>query len=406
VSAAERAIGHDARDSDCDLVVVGGGIHGVGVAQAGAAAGLRVLLLEQTGFAAATSSRSSKLIHGGLRYLETGQFHLVRESLHERSTLLRLAPELVRLRRFYIPIYRRTRRRPWQLRLGLSLYALLAAGKAGARFGTVPRREWDQLDGLDTSGLQRVFYYHDAQTDDRALTLAVAHSAQQLGAQLLCPARFIGAALLDRGVEFRFIAGARERRGQARVLINAAGAWADELARAITPSIPVPSVERVQGSHIVLPVAFERGVYYVESPRDGRAVFLIPWHGQLLVGTTETRSHADPAAVAPTAAELHYLLGVAKHYFPRLRPLGADDLLTSFAGLRVLPGGSGHAFHRSRETLLIQDRALWPRVLSIYGGKLTTWRAVAERALQLMSASLPPTERIARTDQLRLTPVA
>ena len=418
------------RPVDVDVVVIGAGIHGAGVAQAAAAAGHSVLLLEQSGIAAGTSSRSSKLIHGGLRYLETGQMHLVRESLHERTLLLRLAPELVQLRRFHVPIYRDTRRRPWQLRVGLSLYALFAGCARGSGFGTLPRREWATLDGLDTTGLQAVFYYHDAQTDDAALTRAVVRSAQSLGAQLLCPARFVGATLLDEGVRIRYRTRAVPSAGQAgdmassglpakstasapdeqeaschaRVLINAAGAWAESLAQLIEPAVPIPRVECVQGSHLILPLTLERGCYYIESPRDGRAIFVLPWHGQVLLGTTETRCRGDPAHVMPTAAEVHYLLGVLKHYFPRWRALTPGGISASFAGLRVLPRGSGHAFHRSRETLLQLDRAEQPRVLSIYGGKLTTFRAVAQRALQQLSDSLPRRAPRARTDQLPLEP--
>jgi len=391
-----------------DVAIAGAGIHGAGVAQAAAAAGFSVRLFEQRAIAAGTSSRSSKLIHGGLRYLETGQIHLVHESLRERALLLRLAPELVRLQRFHVPIYRQTRRRPWQLRLGLSIYALLSAFGPGAGFGTLPRREWERLDGLTTTDLQSVFYYHDAQTDDQALTRAVVRSACALGAELICPARVLGGVLLEDGIELSTLRGAADG-GQlevcrARVLVNAAGPWADELARLISPRIEVPAIERVQGSHLILPIRLEQGCYYLESPRDGRAIFALPWQGQTLLGTTETRFHGEPADAAPTAAEVHYLLGVLKHYFPRWRGLGSQALLGSFAGLRVLPSGPGHAFHRSRETLLSVDRALRPRVLSIYGGKLTTWRAVAQRALGRVSASLPARTPRARTDQLPLVP--
>jgi glycerol-3-phosphate dehydrogenase len=387
---------------DVDVAVVGAGIHGVGVAQAAGAAGHSVLLLEQTAAAAGSSSRSSKLIHGGLRYLETGQFHLVRESLHERTTLLRIAPDLVRLRRFYIPIYRQTRRRPWQLRTGLSLYALLCGFGRGAGFGTVPRAQWDSLDGLATEGLEKVFYYHDAQTDDRALTEAVLRSAQRLGVRPLCPAQFQAASLLEDAIDLRFTHAGSEQQCRARVLVNAAGPWADRLARMITPAIPVPVLECVQGAHIVLNSPAPGAVFYLESPRDGRAVFVMPWQGALMIGTTETRFRGDPAAVAPTAAEIHYLLGVLKHYFPRFRSSHAAEIASSFAGLRVLPGGAGHAFHRSRETMLTPDRARRPRVLSIYGGKLTTWRAVSQRALGLIAPSLPKRRAVARTDELML----
>ncbi|MFO1401745.1 MAG: FAD-dependent oxidoreductase [Steroidobacteraceae bacterium] len=388
--------------SDYDVVVIGAGIHGAGCAQAAAAAGHSVLLLEQTAIAAGSSSRSSKLIHGGLRYLETGQFRLVRESLHERTVLLRIAPDLVRLRRFYLPVYRATRRQGWQLALGLSLYALLAGFAAGAGFGRAPRRDWERLDGLQTRGLRHVLWYHDAQTDDALLSRAVVRSAQALGAELALPARFTGARLAAGGAEVRYVTPRGEQACHARVLVNAAGPWATEVARRIEPAVAVPAVERVQGAHLVVPGRTEQGIYYVESPRDGRAVFVMPWHEATLIGTTETRFRGDPGRVAPQPREVAYLLEILRHYFPRHAGLQASDLLGAFAGLRVLPAGRGHAFHRSRETLLVPDRAERPRVLSVYGGKLTTWRAVAARALERVAASLPARAPRARTDRILL----
>jgi glycerol-3-phosphate dehydrogenase len=364
-----------------DVVVAGGGIHGAGVAQAAAAAGHSVMVLEQSALAAGSSSRSSKLIHGGLRYLESGQLRLVRESLHERALLLRLAPGLVRLQKFYIPIYDHSRRKSWQLRIGLSLYALLAGLDSAAHFGTVPRAEWASLDGLELEGLRQVYWYHDAQTDDALLTAAVMRSAQGLGAELALPARCTGATLGIDGAQVRYLQDGIEHQCSARVLVNAAGPWADALARSITPAIEVPALELVQGTHLLLDGPPQRGVYYVESPRDGRAIFVMPFRGQLMVGTTEVRFHGDPATVAPGPHEVHYLLGVLRHYFPRFRDAAASQLRGEFAGLRVLPAGGGHAFHRSRETLLVPDHPARPRVLSIYGGKLTTWRAISERAL-------------------------
>ncbi len=387
-----------------DVIVVGAGIHGAGVAQAAAAGGHRVLVLEQTGIGAGTSSRSSKLIHGGLRYLETYQLRLVRECLRERALLLAIAPDLVQLRRFHIPIYRHTRRRPWLLRTGLSLYAMLAGLDRRARWGQVPRTRWDGLDGLDVNGLQHVFWYQDGQTDDLQLSRAVMRSAQALGAELQMPAHVVGATLAADGVTVRYDTPQGAREASARVLINAAGPWADAVARRIAPAVPVPTVERVQGSHIVLTGTVTQGIYYVESPRDGRAVFVMPWHGQTLVGTTEVRFQGDPAKVTPTAAELRYLQSVARQYFPRFRAPEADRIASSFAGLRVLPGGDGHTFHRSRETLLVADRERAPRVLSIYGGKLTSYRATAEQAMARMAGSLPVRRPVARTREIRLTP--
>ena len=387
-----------------DVVVAGGGIHGVGVAQAAAAAGHSVLVLEQQALAAGSSSRSSKLIHGGLRYLESGQIRLVHESLKERALLLRLAPDLVRLQKFYIPIYDHSRRHAWQLRVGLSLYALLAGLDSTARYGTVPRAGWAQLDGLDTAGLRQVFHYHDAQTDDALLTAAVMRSAQSLGAVLEMPARCTGATLTGDEVTVRYLRDGREQECQARVFINAAGPWAAALTHLVTPRIPVPPLELVQGTHLVLDGPPQAGVYYLESPRDGRAIFMMPWRSQLLLGTTEVRFHGDPATVAPGPHEIHYLLGVLRHYFPAFRDAGRSQVRGAFAGLRVLPAKGGHAFHRSRETLLDTDRDDRPRMLSIYGGKLTTYRAVAARVLAQIAPSLPQRRAVARTDQLELHP--
>jgi glycerol-3-phosphate dehydrogenase len=387
-----------------DVVVIGGGIHGAGVAQAAAAAGHQVLVLEKQSLAHGTSSRSSKLVHGGLRYLESGQFGLVRESLEERALMLRLAPELVTLRPFFIPVYPGTRRRPWQLTLGLAAYATLAGLGRTARFGRLPRPQWDRLDGLDTHGLQAVFRYFDAQTDDALLTQAVMKSAASLGAQLALPAEFAGAEITHAGVRIRYREGAAERECDARVLVNAAGPWAPRVNRLVTPAPSVPLLELVQGTHIILPGGVQRGVYYVESPQDGRAVFVIPWKGAVMVGTTETPFEGDPDDVRPLASEIDYLLAVLARYFPAWRGVQAGAVHSAFAGLRVLPAGGGGAFHRRRETLLEVDDPQRPRYLALYGGKLTGWRSTAARTLERLRPSLPPRRARADTRTLRLEP--
>jgi glycerol-3-phosphate dehydrogenase len=387
-----------------DVVVVGGGIHGVGVAQAAAAAGHAVLLLEKTSLAAGTSSRSSKLIHGGLRYLESGQFHLVRESLRERHILLAIAPDLVQLKPFILPLYRETRRRPWQLRVGLSLYALLGGLGPETHFSTVPRSTWPQLDGLQTRGLRTVLRYFDAQTDDAALTRAVMRSAQTLGAEVLAPAEFFAAELREDSVIVRYTRNGAPAECVTRVLVNAAGPWVKRVMERISPRVPSPPIELVQGAHIVVRDTPTQGIYYVESTRDGRAIFVMPWHGNMLVGTTESRFRGDPDTVHPLMAEKHYLVGVLRHYFPRHAHLQVRDLVDSFAGVRVLPAGAGHAFHRSRETLLVCDRTYQPRVLGIYGGKLTGWRATAEQVMKRLRGSLPQARARADTRTLTLNP--
>lgn len=390
--------------SEYDLIIVGAGIHGVGVAQAAAAAGHSVLLLEQNSPAYGTSSRSSKLIHGGLRYLESGQLRLVRESLHERALLLKNAPELVTLKAFHIPLYRDTRRHAWQIRVGLSLYAALGGFKRGCRFGTVPRREWSQLDGLGTANLQSVFRYYDGQTDDALLTRAVLRSATQLGAEASIPARLVSADVHDKGVAVNYIESGHARSAQAKVLINATGPWVNHTLHVIKPKQVIRAIELVQGTHLILPGELTRGIYYVESPRDGRAVFVMPWYGKTLIGTTETRFRGDPANTHPLQSEVNYLLQVIKHYFPTRRALNVHDVERSFSGLRVLPAGDGHAFHRPREMWLQTDRDTKPRVLSIYGGKLTGWRAAAEHVMQRIHSSLPTRRARADTKSIRLLP--
>ena len=385
-----------------DVVIIGGGIHGAGVLQAAAAAGFSALLIERQGIASGTSSRSSKLIHGGLRYLESGQFALVRESLREREIHLRIAPELVQLKPFFIPVYRDTRRRPWQLKLGLWMYALLGGFHAATRFGSVPKSEWASLDGLKTEGLDAVIRYHDAQTNDAELTRAVVDSALELGAELKMPANFEAAALSDDAVEVAYTTPQGTLGCRARVLINAAGPWAAQVARAVTPAIPIPDVDLVQGTHIVIGFPVTAGIYYVESPLDGRAVFVMPWHGATLIGTTETPYNQEPDGVHPLPQEEEYLLAVVRHYFPALRALTRADITERFAGLRVLPAASQAAFDRSRETIFTTDRDVRPRVLCIYGGKLTGWRAAATHVLQRINSSLPARVRLAATDQLIL----
>jgi len=390
-----------------DVLVVGGGINGVGVAQAVAAAGHSVLLLEKTELAAGTSSKSSKLIHGGLRYLESWEFGLVQEGLSERALMLRLAPDLVKLKPFHIPVFEYTRRRPWLVRAGLGLYAVLGRLRKEVRFRKVPRRRWDELDGLITDKLDAVYSYWDAQADDAQLTAAVWRSAENLGAELAMPAEFVSAEIVDGGCVVHYRANGREVSCETRVLVNAGGPWVNRVLSAIDPPQTQRPVQLVQGSHIIVDGQVENGIYYVEVPRDGRAVFVMPWKGQTLIGTTETRFRGDPDDVRPLRAERSYLLRVLNRYFPRYNATGPEAILNAFAGLRVLPAGPGHAFHRSREVVLdvdVEGRKEHPRVLSIYGGKLTAWRATAEKVLSRIEGSLPPRRRGVDTRTIRLTP--
>ncbi len=386
-----------------DVVVVGAGIHGVGVAQAAAAHGYSVLLLEQTAPAAGTSSRSSKLIHGGLRYLESFQFGLVRECLAERALLLRNAPELVRLIPFHIPIYRETRRRPFAVRAGLSLYALLAGLRDDARFTRLQRVRWNSLDGLETRGLDAVFRYYDAQTDDAALTCAVLASAVALGAETRMPARLLGAQQ-DAGLWLiRYEMGNGSHECTARVLVNATGPWVNAVLAVITPRHDVLPVELVQGAHLELAGSLHAGAYYLEAPRDGRAVFALPWRSGILLGTTETPFEGEPTTVMPLADEEDYLLETFVRYFPSC---GAGAKVTGrFAGLRVLPHDARQPYARARDTRLALHRNGAP-LLSLYGGKLTAYRATAEKAMAVLAPFLPGRRPRADTRTLRISPAA
>lgn len=383
-----------------DVAVIGGGIHGAGVAQAAACGGYSVLLLEQTGLASATSGRSSKLIHGGLRYLEGMHFALVRESLKERALLLKLAPELVRLQAFHIPIYPETSRRPLMIRAGLSLYALLGGLHAENRFRKLQAREWPELDGLETNRLQAVYRYYDAQADDAELTRAVMRSAMELGAELRCPAEFAAAEIDAQGCHVRYTQEGASAGCTASVLVNAAGPWINTVAGRISPAPPTVAVDLVQGSHLLLEGGIEQGAYYLEAPADRRAVFVLPWKGRTLLGTTETRYTGDPARVVPLAAEEAYLLETLRHYFP----CRSQRVVDRFAGLRVLPAAGNTLSARSRETRLVTDVDRHPRFVSIYGGKLTSYRATAQRVMGVLARTLPARTPVGDTARLELKP--
>ena len=385
---------------DYDVAVIGAGIHGAGIAQAAAAAGYSVVVLEQYDQAArATSCRSSKLIHGGLRYLESGQFHLVHECLHERAVLLRIAPHLVRLVPFQIPVYRETRRRPWKIALGLGLYSLFSRKP----FHRIPRRQWDTLDGLRTDQLDAVFSYYDAQTDDARLTRSVLESARALGADVFTSARFMQAQVGNDAVSVSYAAEAGNKTITARVLVNAAGPWVNHVLSAVKTQSSAPAqthaIELVQGSHVIVEEHITRP-YYLESPRDGRAVFVLPWKGTTMIGTTETHFQGEPGDVAPQAAEIDYLLEIYNHYFTA--SLGIEDIIDSFAGLRVLPAGGGEAFGKSRDTFFLPDDADHPRLVSVYGGKLTSYRSSAKKLMGMIAKSLPAVAPVADTRRLEL----
>ncbi len=387
--------------SQYDIVIIGAGINGAGVAQAAAAQGYKVLVLEKNrSVGLETSSASSKLIHGGLRYLETLEFSLVRESLHERELLLKLAPELVKRQRFNIPIYKETSRNQLTLHAGLSLYALLAGLNRHSFYHQVPFKQWDRLDGLTTDRLITVFQYQDAQTDDRALTRAVMASARQLGAELACNACFLQAQQSVGEIHIDYRQQGEERQTSCRVLVNAAGPWVYPLNQRISPTPALQQPDLIQGAHLQLDEAVHQA-YYLEAPQDWRAVFLLPWKGRALLGTTETRLDKDADKFQVTAQERDYLLTVFHHYFPYQE----GRIIGEMAGVRVLAHSDKKVFKRSRDVSLHVDNHTKPGIVTIVGGKLTVYRRTALKVLALLQASLPDARPLADTANLSLTPV-
>lgn len=385
---------------ETEVAVIGGGIQGAGVAQAAAAAGYSAMLFEKTAWAAGTSSRSSKLIHGGLRYLETGQINLVRQNLDERELLLRNAPELVNPIPFYIPLYTHSKRRPWQIHLGLAIYRLLARLSRTSEFHRLDRRAWRYLDDLKVHDLKAVFQYWDAQTDDRMLTRAVVKSAMDLGAQAFCPAELIRGERNADGYRLLLTIKGKPVYCQARTVVNAAGPWVNEVQNRLDSSLSQMPISLVRGAHILLPGTLVKGIYYLQSPIDDRPFFATPWRDGIMLGTTEVEHVGSLDEVSASAEEIDYLQRSFAHYFPE----HDTEVLDSFAGLRVLPATPTVANRRSRDTIFRLDCEDQPHTLAIYGGKLTGYRHTGEAVLARLKPTLGEREALADTRSLRIKP--
>jgi len=277
-------------------------------------------------------------------------------------------------------VYRQTRRGALLIATGLCLYTLLG----GKGFRRLPRRDWPQLDGLKTRGLQAVFRYWDAQTDDRLLTERVIAQAQHHGTDVHFGTTFEGACCSRGHCHLTCSTASGSLSFDTKLLVNATGPWANPTLAKIEPTPSPLAVELVQGTHILVPGTPARGIYYLEAPDDRRAVFVMPWQGHTLIGTTETPYQGDPAKAVPLEAEIEYLLRTWNHYFePALQRASVIDC---FAGLRVLPASDNNPFNRSRDTLLHRDPDA-PHVLTIYGGKLTSHRHTAERVIAMLDLS-------------------
>ncbi|WP_423601772.1 glycerol-3-phosphate dehydrogenase [Sphingomonas sp. MS122] len=361
-----------------DLLIAGGGINGCAIAREASLLGLKVLLVERDDLAAHTSSASSKLIHGGLRYLESYDFRLVREGLHEREHLLAAAPHLVRPMAFVLP-HAHSLRPWWMVRAGLYLYDLLAGRtKLAKSRGLSPN---DTAYTAPLKGGHRGFVYIDAFVDDSRLTLANAQDAALNGAEIVT--RTALAAARREGDAWRATL-SDGRTVAARALVNAAGPWVRELLGDL--DIETRSgVRLVKGSHIVVPALHQGDHAYILQQPDRRIVFAIPWQGHTAIGTTDVPVDA-PDAAGIDDAETDYLLAAANRYFTR--QLVRADIVTSWSGIRALyDDGEAAAQAVTRDYHLDLDLS-GPPLLSVFGGKITTARALAEETMKKLAHPL------------------
>ena len=401
-----------------DLLVIGGGITGAGIARDAALRGLRVALVERDDFGAGTSSRSSRLVHGGVRYLEHGYLHLVFESSRERRTLLRIAPHLVRPLAFTWPVYAGARVPRWKLSAGLFLYDALALfrnirshrpiGPRGVR-----KREPAVAQSVNGRALRGGAVYYDAATDDARLTLATALSAAEAGAVVLNHVEAVALSYAPdgdgasahaprvSGAEVRDLIGDARTVVRASVVVNAAGPWSDQVRRLEDPAAAA-GVRGTKGVHILVPRERirNRGALTLIAPRDGRVVFVLPAGAHTVIGTTDTPTDAAPEEVRATRGDVDYLLDVANAYFP-WSELMESDVISAWAGIRPLAAGGSakDPAASSREHALHESPA---GLLSITGGKLTTYRSMAAEVVDAVERRLARRPAPSRTADLPL----
>lgn len=379
-----------ALEESYDVAIVGGGIVGTGIARDASLRGLKVLLLEQEDFGYGTTARSSRLVHGGLRYLAHCDFGLVRQDMKERELLLRKAPHLVRPISFLIPVYDSGVFRRLYLRAGLMLYDLLAFGSSLPHNAWMPRNDVLEMEpGLECRELRGAFRYADAQVDmperlciENVLD-AVAHGARAFNYMRV--AKLVRNGNVVAGVEVDDLVGGDRYTVKARVVVNAAGPWAAAVAG---DQASLKMLRLSQGSHIVTE-SLSRNAVVTFSQRDGRLLFIIPWLGQSLVGTTDIEYHGDPAAVRPTLAEVSYLLESAE----KLCSAGGSShpIHYALAGLRALASKGGTSTSNVSRThkIIVHERQGGPSgLLSVFGGKLTGYRHIAQQVTDEVCALL------------------
>lgn len=363
--------------ADFDLAIIGGGINGVGIAREAAGRGVSVLVVEQNDLGSGTSSASTKLIHGGLRYLEQYDFRLVRKSLIERDILLRAAPHVIRPMRFVLP-HHDAMRPAWMLRIGLFIYDRLGGRSVlpGTRMLDLSR---DPVGTPLKPELSRAFEYSDCWVDDARLVVLNAIDAAERGAVIRPRARVMSAERQARHWRLTLDARGREQVVTARALVNAAGPWVGIVAQTALRMRPPQSIRLVKGSHIVVPRMFEHDRAYVFQHADGRIIFAIPYERAFtLIGTTDDDFVGDLSSVHATPQEVEYLCGAVNRYFRE--PVSAADVVWTYGGVRPLyDEGQKRAADLTRNYMLALDAASGKApLLTVYGGKITTYRRLAE----------------------------
>src|ERR1051326_4744435 len=386
---------------DFDVIVIGAGINGAGIARDAAMRGLKVLLIEKGDPGMGTTVASTRLIHGGLRYLEHFEIGLVRESLREREILLRIAPHLVRPLAITIPIYKQNKRGQLTIRAGMILYDLLSCGKSLPRHRMLSRTETlKQLPGLNPDGLLGSALYYDAQVEfPERLVMENVLSAREFGAEVLTHARVTNLAVENgkvSGVEFMTEDG-RKQFAEAQVVINAAGPWIDQVLERASVRSP-KLIGGTKGSHIVVPEfpGAPANAIYVEARSDGRPIFIIPWNKLYLIGTTDVRFEGDPDEVWCEPWEIDYLQSETNLALPSAH-LTRDSILNTYSGVRPLPVTRHKDEQNITRRHFIRQHPQLPNLLSLVGGKLTTYRSLAEECVDLIFQKLGKKSRPCRT---------
>lgn len=376
-----------------DLAIIGGGINGCGIARDAAGRGLSVYLCEKNDLASGTSSASTKLIHGGLRYLEYYEFRLVRESLMEREVLWQIAPHIVRPLRFVLP-HHRDLRPAWMLRLGLFIYDHLGGRKLLPATKTLDLTQHEAGSPLKAGLFAKGFEYSDCWVDDARLVVLNAMDAAGRSAVVETRTALVSASRVD-GLWIATVQDQRTgaaKQVRAKVLVNASGPWAGDVLGSRVKSGSVSHTRLVQGSHIVVPKLFDHTGCYIFQNADNRIIFAIPYEtGYTLIGTTDQDFHGSPDSAGITPGEIDYLCAAASEYF--VKPVTRDDVAWTYSGVRSLfEDGAGAAQAATRDYVIEVDESEAP-LLSIFGGKITTYRRLAEHVMEKLAPYLPNAAR-------------